>query len=130
MRVCLIVTAVLIVIATPAVVFAQSGDGDTIPSFDGWLAGVSGPILGTFIAAALSWVAEFFPWYEALHPKLKVLAYLGFCVLASVSAACLRGGLGYVPWSFDPLIWHALWAAFAQFGAGSLVHEFIPIRKK
>jgi len=50
------------------------------------------------------------------------LVYLGLSLFVPVAAACLRAALGYVAWSFDPLIWHAIWNGVAAFGAGTVVH--------
>ena len=123
------VAILLVLILTPVVVMAQTGESGEIPSFDDWLAGLSGPLLGTLIAAALSWGAEFSPWYESQIPKVKFLIYLGSCVLISTGAACARAGMGYVEWTFDPLIWQALWGALAQVGAGTAVHKFLPMKR-
>jgi hypothetical protein len=129
MRIRLFIILLLIAAATPVVAY-QAGDNGPIPSFDSWLAGVSGPLLGTFLAALLSWVTEFFPGYDDLSKRVKMAIYLGGCLAVSVGAALLRGALEYVEWSFDPLIWHAIWNAFAQFGIGAFVHEFVPARTK
>ena len=36
--------------------------------------------------------------------------------------ATARAGMGYTPWSFDPLYWHALWYGFAAYGVGNVAH--------
>jgi len=93
-----------------------------IPSFDSWLVALSGPLVGTAVALVLSWVVEYLPQYEALAGKYKRLVYFGLCLIVPIAAACLRGVLGYVAWSFDPLIWHALWAGMGAAGVGTLAH--------
>ena len=131
MRIRLLIIAVVLLAAvvTPVVAYQADGTGP-IPSFDEWLEGVSGPFLGTVLAVLLSWVTEFFPRYNEMEKRVKMAVYLVECLVISAGAAALRGILGYVEWSFDPLIWHALWSAFAQFGMGAFVHELYPLRRQ
>ena len=63
--------------------------------------------------------------------QLVVMAFIAPVISAFVEPAyapfvqqvdCLRAALGYVPWSFDPLIWHALWNGFVAGGVGTVAH--------
>ena len=100
-------------------VFAQ---GDEIPTFDSWLILASGPLVAAIVGVVLSWVVEFLPRYEELAPKVKRLVFAALCMAVPLLAAALRGALGYVEWSFDPLFWHAIWAGAAAIGMGNLAH--------
>lgn len=99
---------------------------ETIPSFDAWLQMASGPLLAGIVAALVSLVIEYWPAYQDLDKRWKKLSFLGMCFVIGVGSAALRGAMGYVAWSFDPLIWHAVWNAFAAFGIGTTAHEFLP----
>lgn len=102
----------------------------SIPSFNEWLNMVSGPALGSVVAVALAFIIEYWDKYQELPPRLKALSYLGLCLAIGVGSACLRALLGFEVWSFDPLIWHALWNAFGVFGVGTAAHEFLPRWKR
>jgi hypothetical protein len=117
MAVGVVLAVLLAVFAAP--VLAQS---DEIPAFATWLEWASGPLIPAIVAFVLSFVVEYFPQYEALAPKVKRLVFLGLCMIVPLLAATARGALGYEPWSFDPLYWHALWAGFAAYGVGNVTH--------
>jgi hypothetical protein len=70
----------------------------------------------------LSFAIEWWAGYEQLSPKQKRLAYFALCLAVPVAAACGRAALGYVAWSFDPLIWHAIWNGFGAGGGGTMTH--------
>jgi hypothetical protein len=112
---CILVLAVIL--ASPA--FAQDDD---IPTFDAWLTWASGPLVAAIVGFVLSFVVEWWPAYEKLAPRVKRVVFLGLCLIVPVLAAALRGLLGYTPWSFDPLFWHALWHGFAAYGVGNIAH--------
>ena len=127
----IIVIVALLLLAAPVVVigsgvFVAQSD---IPTFDNWLRLVSGPLLGTAVAVLLSWVVEFWRPYQELSKRWKRLSYLGACIVIGVGSSLLRAALGYVPLTFDPLVWHAFWNAFAQFGIGTAAHEILPKAK-
>ena len=111
----------LLLLAFAAPVAADVG-GEEIPTFDTWLKAASGPLVSIIVGVALSWIMEWYPKYSEWESKKKRLVYFGLCLVVPVGASCLRAGLGYVAWGFDPLIWHALWAGFAAGGAGTVVH--------
>jgi hypothetical protein len=111
----------LLLVALSLLLVAAQGEGE-IPSFDEALQGASGPLVGAVVAVIISWVVEFVPAYGSLAPRYKRLVYFGLCMVVPVSAACLRATLGYVAWSFDPLVWQALWNGAAAGGVGTLVH--------
>lgn len=114
-----LVFALLWILATP--VLASNGEGD-IPSFDVWLLAASGPLVSIIVGFLLSFAIEWWSGYDQLSPKQKRLAYFALCLLVPVAAACARAALGYVPWSFDPLIWHAMWNGFGAGGVGTMTH--------
>ncbi len=121
MRMVLVVFAVLCLLAVFAFpVFAQ-GPGE-IPTFDSALILASGPAAAVIVGVLLSWVVELNPRYEEFAPKVKRLVFAALCLAVPLLAAALRGALGYVEWSFDPLFWHALWAGAAAIGVGTVVH--------
>ena len=102
-------------------VSAQGPEG-SIPSFDVWLAALSGPLVGAAVALLLSIAVEYVPVYKGLAPRWKRVVFFGLCMIVPIGAASLRAGLGYVAWSFDPLIWHAMWNGAAAAGVGTLAH--------
>lgn len=109
---------VLLLAALSPPLYAQG----EIPTFDSWLTAASGPLVAAIVGFLLSWVVEWWPAYDKLAPRVKRLAFFIMCLIVPVLAATLRGLLGYVAWSFDPLYWHALWAGFAASGIGTLAH--------
>lgn len=109
--------AIVLVICAPA-----QAQGQDIPTFDAWLKALSGPLVSAAVGVLLSILVEYWPAYDTLHPKWKRLVFFGLCLIVPVLAACLRGILGYVAWSFDPLIWHAIWFGVAAGGIGTLAH--------
>ena len=113
----LAVVCLLLALAVP--VYAQGGE---IPTFDSWLILASGPLVAAIVAVVLSWVVEFIPKFETLPPKATRLVFSSLCLIVPLLAAALRGALGYVEWSFDPLFWHAIWAGAAAIGVGNLAH--------
>lgn len=100
-------------------------NGDA-PAFDAWLEAISGPAVslavGVLLSLGLDSVPGFKERWDGLDARVKRLWFVGLCIAVPVLAACLRALLGYVPWSFDPLIWYALWAGFGAAGIGTLVH--------
>ena len=125
----IIVTVFIVVVlsllgAVP--VFAQEPE---IPTFDQFLLLVSGPLLGSAVAVLISFVVEYWPRYQDLEKRWKKLSFLAMCLLIGVGSAAVRAVSGYVEWSFDPLLWHAAWNAFAAFGVGTTAHEFLPKAK-
>lgn len=109
-----------LLLAIPAGALAQGGDD--IPSFDVWLQGASGPFVGAIVAIVISWIVEYWPAYDKLEPRWKRMSYFLLCMVVPMVAATLRGLLGYVEWSFDPLYWHAMFNGFAAAGVGTLYH--------
>jgi hypothetical protein len=118
------VGALLLVVGLLVPFGVAAQDGEAIPSFDVWLQAMSGPLVGTAVALLLSVAAEHWSQFEALSPKSKRVVYFGLCMVLPLVAASLRALLGYVPWSFDPLLWHALWNGFGAAGVGTLGHTF------
>jgi hypothetical protein len=116
-----IVAAIVPLALVVAPVAAGNGEGD-IPTFDSWLQGASGPLVSAIVGVALSFVVEWWPAYQTWSSRWKRLAYFGLCLVLPVGAACLRATLGYVAWSFDPLVWHALWHGVLAGGAGTVAH--------
>lgn len=112
------VSSLLAAFALPA--FAQ--EPGEIPTFDKALILASGPLVAAIVGVLLSWVVEWVPKYEGFAPKAKRLVFSALCMAVPLLAAALRGALGYVEWSFDPLFWHAIWAGAAAGFAGNLVH--------
>lgn len=118
------VGALLLVVALLLPFGVAAQNGDAIPSFDTWLQAMSGPLVGTAVALLLSVVAEHWQKFEAMPPQKKRVVYFGLCMVLPLLAASGRALLGYVPWSFDPLLWHALWNGFGAAGVGTLGHTF------
>lgn len=100
-----------------------------IPTFDQFLLLVSGPLLSGAVAVLISFVIEYWPAYQDLDKRWKKLSFLAACLVTGVGLAALRAALGYVRWTFDPLLWHAIWNAFAAFTVGTTAHEFLPKAK-
>jgi hypothetical protein len=109
----------LALIVTP--VAASNGEGE-IPTFDVWLQGASGPLVSAIVGVVLSFVVEWWPAYQELASRWKRLTYFGLCLIFTIGASCMRAALGYVAWSFDPLVWHAIWYGVMAGGAGTLAH--------
>ncbi len=110
----------LSLLALPVSAAAQADE--PAPGFGQFLELLSGPLISAAVGVVLSFVIEWFPTYNDLPSRAKRLLYFGLCLLIPVAAACLRAALGYVPWSFDPLIWNAIVAGVTAGGAGTLVH--------
>lgn len=108
---------VFVLLMVPVVAQAQ---GPAAPSFSDWLILLSGPGLGAAVAAAVSLLAENWAGYQNLAPRLKSLLYMAVCLVIGLGSASLRAAMGYVQWSWDPLLWQALWNALAQYGVGRL----------
>lgn len=100
-----------------AVYHVQQAD---IPTFDAWLKAASGPLVSVIVGLVLSWLVGWWPAYNDWETRYKRLVYGGLCIVLPVAAASLRAALGYVSWSFDPLIWHALWHGFAAALTGTV----------
>ncbi len=90
--------------------------------FSEFLAWASGPGVAAIVALLLSWLIEYVPRYELLEPKVKRLVFAGLCFVVPVLGALLRVAVGHASLSFDPLIWQALVAGAAAFGAGTALH--------
>lgn len=117
----IIAVLLLIAIVTPA--SAASMDTQEIPTFDEWLKAASGPAVSVIVGFLISLLLDVWPAYGELSATWKTWLYGGFCLVVPVAAASLRALLGYVPWSFDPLVWHALWSGAAAAIAGTVVHK-------
>lgn len=102
-------------------------NGETIPTFDEALIYASGIGISVIVGFVISVLLDYWPDYADLSTAQKRALYAGFCLVVPVGAAVLRGVLGYVAWSFDPLIWHALWCGVATWIAGTLMH--LKVRK-
>lgn len=127
----ILVTALVLVLAAAGGVLAAdvtgaapevAQPGDEVPTFDGFLAALAGPLVAAAVGVILSIVVEYWSGYEALQPKWKRLVFFGLCLIVPIAAAFLRWGLGYVELTFDPLIWHAIWNGAAAGGIGTLAH--------
>jgi len=125
-RLALILAAAAIALAaTPALAAGSSGE-QTIPTFDRALQEASGPLVSLVVGFLVSLLVDVWPEYENWSTGRKRWVYGGLCLVVPLGAACLRGVLGYAAWSFDPLLWHALWNGAGAALAGTVVH----MRKK
>ena len=86
-------------------------------------AAASGPLVSVIVGFLISLLLDVWPSYGNLASQWKRFVYGGLCLVIPVAAASLRAALGYAAWSFDPLIWHALWSGFAAAIAGTVVHN-------
>lgn len=100
-------------------------NGETIPSFDEALIYASGIGIAVIVGFVISVLLDYWPAYADLTTAQKRALYAGFCLVVPIGAATLRGALGYTPWTFDPLYWHALWSGVATWIAGTAVHNKI-----
>ncbi|MBN1954285.1 MAG: hypothetical protein JW900_04455 [Anaerolineae bacterium] len=116
-----VVLVLLAALTTPALAKPLLLQGEP-PTFDAFLAALSGPLAAAAVSLALSWLVDLWPKYEQLDPRLKRIVFFALCLTIPIAAAVLRGLLGYVSWSFDPLIWHAIWNGVGAFGVGTLAH--------
>ena len=116
-----VVSVSLLAVATP--VLASTGNEQEIPTFDEWLKAASGPLVSVIVGFLISLLLDVWPAYSDFSSRWKAWLYSGFCLVVPVAAAALRAALGYVEWSFDPLIWHALWGGFAAAVMGTVVHK-------
>lgn len=119
-----IIVFVLVVLALAAAPAAAAGalDDGQVPTFDDWLRNASGPLISAIAGVVLSFAVEWWPAFNSWPSKTKRAVYLGLCLIIPVGAACLRAALGYVEWSFDPLIWHAIWSGAIAGWTGTLAH--------
>lgn len=116
---------VFLLIAWYVPVAATAYSAQEIPTFDNWLEQASGPMVSVIASILVSLLVEYWPQYQELDKKWKTASYFAMCLVWAAGCASLRGLLGYVPWSFDPLVWHAIWNAFAAGGIGTLAHQFM-----
>jgi len=116
-----IVAAVVALALVVTPVAASNGEGD-VPTFDAWLQGASGPLVSVIAGFSISLLIDLWPAYQSWADRWKRVVYFALCLIVPVGAATLRAVLGYVPWGFDPLFWHALWHGFAAGLAGTAVH--------
>ena len=116
--------AVLLAVLSWAVFVSPvlASNGETIPSFDEALIYASGIGISVIVGFVISVLLDYWPAYAELTTAQKRAVYAGFCLVVPVGAATLRGLLGYTPWTFDPLYWHAIWSGVATWIAGTLVH--------
>lgn len=118
-----LITFLLLLVVMPVV--AQAGnalDEGQIPSLDGWLQEASGALVSVIVGFIISLLIDYWPAYQNMTTQQKRALFFGLCMVVPVSAACLRAVLGYVAWSFDPLLWRALWNGFAAGMAGTAVY--------
>lgn len=120
-RAILLAVVLLVVIVSPVL----ADNGETIPSFDEALIYASGIGIAVIVGFVVSVLLDYWPAYADLTTAQKRALYAGFCLVVPIGAAVLRGVLGYVAWSFDPLIWHALWSGVATWIAGTALHNKI-----
>jgi len=109
----LVFSVLFVLLLVPVAIQAQT---DPIPSFNEFLLMISGPGLGAAVAALVSLLAENWTGYQNLAPRLKSIIFMAFCLVVGVGSAAVRAAMGFVPWSWDPLLWQALWNALAQYG--------------
>lgn len=124
------ISAIFLAILSLTIVISPvlASDGETtIPSFDEALIYASGIDISVIVGFVVSVLLDWWPAYSDLTTAQKRAVYVLFCLGVPVGAATLRGVLGYAPWSFDPLLWHAIWCGVAAAIAGTLVH--VKVRK-
>jgi hypothetical protein len=80
----------------------------------------SGPGLNIIIGAVLSFVVEYWPAFLRLDRKWRRLVFAGLCLIVPLAFALLRVLSGDAALSWDPLLWQAVLAGAASFGAGTL----------
>jgi MFS family permease len=91
-------------------------------SWETFLRFVSGAGVSTGVAVVLSILVEYVPRYSYLSPKQKRLIYAALCLVMPVTGAALLAAGGYEPLTWDPLVWRAVLAGAAAFGAGTAAH--------
>ena len=115
-----IAVLLLLVFVVPAAAAAQ---GEEIPTFDEALQYASGMGISVIVGFVVSVLLDYWKAYANLTPTEKRGLYAGLCLIVPVGAAALRGAMGYVAWSFDPLLWSAIWSGAAAAIIGTLVHN-------
>lgn len=90
--------------------------------FSEFLSWASGPGVAAVVALLLSWLIEYVPRYVEMEPKHKRLVFGALCFVVPTVGALLRAAVGHVALTFDPLLWQALVAGAAAFGAGTALH--------
>ena len=78
--------------------------------------------VGVISGVLLSWLADYFPAFTVLDPKVKRLVFLGVSLLVPIVASLLMAATGVVVLSWDPLIWDAIVAGITAFGAGTMLN--------
>ena len=119
----LLAVLLLVVIVSPVL----ADNGETIPTFDEALIYASGIGISVIVGFVISALLDYWPAYAELTTAQKRALYAGFCLVVPVGAATLRGAMGYTPWTFDPLYWHALFNGVATWVAGTMLH--LKVRK-
>jgi len=120
----LLAVLLLVVIVSPVL----ADNGETIPTFDEALIYASSMAgIAVIIGFVISLLLDYWPAYADLTTAQKRALYAVLCLVLPVGAATLRGTMGYTPWTFDPLYWHALWCGVAAWIAGTLMH--LKVRK-
>lgn len=92
-------------------------------SWSGFLDLLSSPNgIAAIVGVLLSYVAEYFPGFDALMPKWKRLVFFGACFIIPLIAA----GLGILtadwPASWEATFWPAILAGGIAFGGGTVAH--------
>ena len=87
-----------------------------------------GPGAAVVAGVVISLLVEYWPWFQRLGQKYKVLVYVGLCVLVPLTATALAiatrtfGQWGDVATTW----WPATWAGFSAAGFGTLFHAWKP----
>ena len=99
-----------------------------VPSWSEALRFLVGPGAAIASGVIISVAIEYWPAFQALSQKTKVLVYVGLCILVPLVATAAAvatqtwGAWGDVAGTW----WPAAWAGFSAAGIGTLFHAWKP----
>lgn len=113
------------------VAFAQSPTPGQ-PSWSDALHFMVGPGAAVLAGLIISFLSEYWPKFQAMEAKKKVLVYIGLCIVSSVLGTALAVATGvWGEWlDIQTTWWPAIWAGLAASGIGTLFHAWVPERFK
>lgn len=99
-----------------------------VPTWSEALRFAVGPGAAVLAGIFISILIEYWPAFQALSEKLKVLVYVGLCLVVPVLATVLAISTGeWGTWGdISGTWWPSVWAGLSAAGFGTLFHAWVP----